>query len=265
MKFLKSMLLIFNFKSIIVILLAMASTYACILFDYKANFPLTLVGIAVVFPIVFSISGAYKRREDALKLYGTIKAHGRALYFASRDWVPDEDDKYQEKLKELLKEFLVGLRDFFQAENESDRDVKEKNIYKTFTKLSLFIKQYRDRGLPSGEVSRSNQFLSKMIDAFESIKHIYQYRTPITLRSYSKVFVVLVPIVYGPYFAYMGKDIAMWLSMVMPILFSIVLVSLDNIQDHLENPFDQVGEDDVKINAEKFVENLEYYKDLPAV
>jgi hypothetical protein len=41
-----------------------------------------------------------------------------------------------------------------------------------------------------------------------------------------------------------------------PILFSIVLVSLDSIQDALENPFDQVGEDDILINAEKFVERL---------
>ena len=43
----------------------------------------------------------------------------------------------------------------------------------------------------------------------------------------------------------------------MPILFSVVLVSLENIQDHLENPFDQIGEDDIVINAEKFVERLE--------
>jgi predicted membrane chloride channel (bestrophin family) len=265
MKFFKSLILIFNLKSLIVIILAGASTWACIHFEYKANFPLTLVGIAVVFPIVFSISGAYKRREDALKMYGTIKAHGRGLYYASRDWVPDADDKYQEKLKNLLEEFFVGLRDYFQTVNKDERISKEKNIYSIFTKLSLFIKQYRDRGLPSGEVSRSNQFLSKMIDAFESIKHIYQYRTPITLRSYSKIFVVLVPIVYGPYFAHISENITMSLAMIMPILFSIVLVSLDNIQDHLENPFDQVGEDDVKINAEKFVNNLEFSKDLPVI
>ena len=42
----------------------------------------------------------------------------------------------------------------------------------------------------------------------------------------------------------------------MPVLFSLVLVSLDNIQDHLENPFDQVGQDDVLINSEKFVDRL---------
>ena len=43
---------------------------------------------------------------------------------------------------------------------------------------------------------------------------------------------------------------------VMPILFSVILVSLDNIQNHLENPFDQLGEDDVVINAEKLVASL---------
>lgn len=39
-------------------------------------------------------------------------------------------------------------------------------------------------------------------------------------------------------------------------LFALVLVSLDKIQEHLENPFDQVGQDDVMINAEKFMDRL---------
>jgi hypothetical protein len=47
------------------------------------------------------------------------------------------------------------------------------------------------------------------------------------------------------------------LAYIMPVLLSVILVSLDNIQDHLENPFDQIGEDDVTINAEKFVNRLE--------
>jgi len=47
------------------------------------------------------------------------------------------------------------------------------------------------------------------------------------------------------------------LAYVMPVLFTTILVSLDNIQEHLENPFDQIGEDDIVINAEKFVERPE--------
>ena len=34
----------------------------------------------------------------------------------------------------------------------------------------------------------------------------------------------------------------------MPILYSFILVSLDNIQDHLEHPFDEIGEDDIRID-----------------
>jgi len=133
----------------------------------------------------------------------------------------------------------------------------EKAVYKNFSKLSHFIKGLRDKGLASGEVSRCNQYLSKMLIAFESVKHIYQYRTPRTLRAYSDIFIVALPILYGPYFAGISGDYAKGLAYVMPILLSVILVSLDNIQDHLENPFDQIGDDDVMINAEKFVSRLD--------
>ena len=43
----------------------------------------------------------------------------------------------------------------------------------------------------------------------------------------------------------------------MPILFTVILVSPDNSREHLENPFDQFGQDDVVINAERFAERLE--------
>jgi hypothetical protein len=39
----------------------------------------------------------------------------------------------------------------------------------------------------------------------------------------------------------------------MPILYSFILVSLDNIQDHLEHPFDELGEDDIRLEVSDFV------------
>lgn len=137
------------------------------------------------------------------------------------------------------------------------RGPKRRKVYACFSKLSLYIKSLRKKGLASGEASRCNQFLSKMVVAFENIKHIYQYRTPRTLRAYSRVFITILPILYGPYFAAIGKDYSVtWLTYVMPVLLTVVLTSLDNIQEHLENPFDQIGEDDVVINVEKFVSRL---------
>ena len=111
--------------------------------------------------------------------------------------------------------------------------------------------------MPSGEASRSNQFLSKMMISFERIKHIYQYRTPRTLRTYSDIFIIALPIIYGPHFAHSVTSYSYGLQYAVPIMFSVILVALDNIQSHLENPFDQQGEDDVHINVEKFIRNLD--------
>ncbi len=213
------------------------------------------MGTTVVFPIVFSIGGAYKRREAALDDYGSIKAHGRAIYFATRDWIEDTDPALQHRLVEILGDLLDACRTLFTGK-QSEIDDNEHAVYDAFSELSLFINGLRARGLPSGEASRCNQFESKMMIAFESIKHIVQYRTPMTLRAYSKVFIVAIPVLYGPYFAAQALEYSPELAYVMPVLLSVVLVSLDNIQEHLEDPFDQVGEDDVIINVEKFVDRL---------
>jgi hypothetical protein len=102
----------------------------------------------------------------------------------------------------------------------------------------------------SGEISRVSQYVSKMVIAFDNMKIIHNYRTPVTLRAYSKVFIYIFPIIYGPYFASTFADYSAQLEYVMPILYSFILVSLDNIQDHLENPFDDVGEDDIRIDTD---------------
>lgn len=133
----------------------------------------------------------------------------------------------------------------------------EETVYGYFSELSLFIRnELRQAGMAYGEVSRCNQYLSKMVLAFEQVKHVYQYRTPRTLRAFSDFFITVLPPLYGPYFVYLANDYSSGLVYVMPILFAVILVSLGNIQSHLENPFDQVGQDDVMINAEKFADRL---------
>ena len=257
MKRFGQILIIFNLKTFIVTALAVGSTYVCRRFGFTADFPMTLIATAVVFPIVFSIGGAYKRRENALMKYSSIKAHGRAIYFASRDWLENTDTGTLDKIKVLLGDLLVACRTLFSQPVE-DMPSNEERVYSLFSRISAFIKEdLRGKGLGSGEVSRCNQFLSKMLIAFEDVKHIYQYRTPRTLSTFSDFFVTVLPIVYGPYFAAISKDYSSGLAYVMPVLFTAILVCLDNIQEHLENPFDQIGEDDIVINAEKFIERLE--------
>lgn len=243
---------VIDMRSLLVSGLAVLSTWYCLKYGITGNFPLTLIATAIVFPIVFAIGHAFKRREKALDDYGIIKAHGRAIYFAARDWLPDRDEDRLRRIEEVLGHLLTGCRDMFKSPL-SEMAIHEKQVYSAFSELSVFVKRMRNEGLASGECSRCNQYISKMIVSFEQIKHIYQYRTPRTLNAFSNFFIVVLPILYGPYFAHEAANYSLALVYVMPVLFSIILVGLANIQDHLEDPFDQIGEDDVAINAEKFV------------
>jgi hypothetical protein len=224
-------------------------------YNITADLPQTVIGIAIVFPIVFSISSAYTRRESALKEYSLLKAHSRSIYLSSRDWFEDDNPEQLAEIKAILESLLISIRTLLAAKNKKLPE-NEPVVYENFSKLSLFIKKMRIRGMSPGELSRANQYLSKMLDSFETLKHIYEYRTPVTLRAYSRIFIFVIPILYAPQFAFIGRNIAVELTMITPFLMSIVLAGLDNIQDDLEKPFDQIGTDDIYINAEKLVHYL---------
>lgn len=246
---------IIDMRSLLVSGLAVLSTWYCIRHDITGNFPLTLIATAIVFPIVFAIGHAFKRREKALDDYGIIKAHGRALYFAARDWMPERDPALLREIEATLGELLVAIRDMLKSP-AAEMEPHERRAYGAFSQLSQFVKTLRNAGLSSGECSRCNQFISKMAVSFEQIKHISQYRTPRTLNAFSDFFILVLPVLYGPFFAHEAENYTLAAVYAMPILFSIILVGLANIQEHLEDPFDQIGEDDIDINAQKFVSLL---------
>lgn len=255
-KLLRSLKLIINYKTFILTGLAVLSSYLCFHFGLTAKFPDMLIGVAIVFPVVFSIGSAYTRRETALQRFSDFKGHAIALYYASRDWSAGKDHDLSTRAKNLVLEMLFTMKEMFKSKDQAVWDKDEKKIYELFSKVSNLTMEFRQHGVQSGEISRVSQYVSKMIIAFDSMRIIHRYRTPITLRAYSKVFIYSFPVIYGPYFASTFHDFSAQLEYVMPILYSFILVSLDNIQDQLENPFDEVGEDDIVIEAEETAQYL---------
>jgi predicted membrane chloride channel (bestrophin family) len=250
MKIFRSISQIINYKTFIITFLSVVSTYTCYKFGLIARFPDQLVGVAVVFPVVFSIGSAYTRRETALQRWADFRGHAISIYYAMRDWTTQRDNDLPDRARVLLTTIMQSLQELLKCD-QKDWIKKEPEFYKYFSKLSGMTMELRNYGVQSGEISRVSQYVSKMVVAFDNLKIIFQYRTPITLRAYSKVFIYVFPIIYGPYFASTVNDYSASLEYVMPVLYSFILVSLDNIQDHLENPFDQVGEDDIHIDADE--------------
>ena len=244
----KSLRLIINYKTFIITSLSIISSYICFHMGFTAKFPDMLVGVAIVFPVVFSIGAAYTRRETALQRLSDFKGHAIVIFYAVRDWTSNKENNLPERIRTLIGQMFQQMKFMYQTKAYPNWHENEKKMYSMFSELSLLTMELRNYGVQSGEISRVSQYVSKMIIAFDNMKIIHHYRTPITLRSYSKFFIYVFPVIYGPYFASTFHDYSAHLEYVMPILYSFILVSLDNIQDHLENPFDDVGEDDVQID-----------------
>lgn len=256
-KVLRSFFLIINYKTIVVTVLSVISTYVCYRLGLTAKFPDMLVGVAIVFPVVFSIGSAYNRRETALQRFSDFKGHALVMYYAMRDWPTNKENTLAQEVREITTSIMVLIRTMFTSNHRGDWEENEKKIFAHFSRMSQMAMEMREYGTQSSEISRANQYLSKMIIAFDNLKVIHTYRTPVTLRAYSKVFIYIFPIIYGPYFASTFHDFSAHLEYVMPVLYSFILVSLDNIQDHLEHPFDEVGEDDIRIDEKELIAHME--------
>jgi predicted membrane chloride channel (bestrophin family) len=256
MKIIRSFFLIINLRTLFAISLSVVSVWLCLKFGIKAEFPLYLISIAIVFPIVFSIDSAYKRREHALQFYADLKGHAMSLYFAVRDWVDPKGHQEAAWVKAELETIFREMSALFMKPPAEAKKI-ETDVFHRLSGLSRRVLAYKQLGMEGGEVSRLHQYVSKMLVSYNIVRNVFFYRTPITLRAYSKIFIYFFPVLYGPYAASTYNDYTHGIAYFFAVLYSIILVSLDNLQEHLENPFDQVGEDDIDFEVDALVKAME--------
>lgn len=246
---------IVDLHTITVSVLAVISTFVANRFDLAAEMPTTIISIAVIFPIVFSINAAYTRREEALLYLSSFRSHLAGIFYGHRDWLPGAD-AHAERGRERVRSTLAELEAYLADSASGSRNSAER-LYAEFSLMSSSLEELREGGLSGSEVSRLNQYLRGLIHDFERIRNITAYRTPVPLRAYSHVFLNSFPIVFGPYFAWLGASYYPVVGYAVAFLYAVVLVSLDNIQEQLENPFDSVGADDIRLDeAERFAATL---------
>jgi len=144
---------------------------------------------------------------------------------------------------------LLGtIKDYFLSAPERERE-KFNLVYKEFSEISLSHERLRRADVPANEISRVNQYLRAIIIDFEKMRNIFLYRTPVSLRAYSQIFLNIFPILYAPYFASLCNKSYEIVGYGVAVVYSIVLVSLDNIQEDLESPYDEIGADDVNLDV----------------
>lgn len=91
-------------------------------------------------------------------------------------------------------------------------------------------------------------------ESIESLNGIKMHGTPVSLRAYLLLSLYFLPFIFTPNLVYNLHDDPRWLIYVLNTVNGFVLISLYNLQDLLEDPFDQMGLDDIKLNEFQFAE-----------
>lgn len=96
------------------------------------------------------------------------------------------------------------------------------------------------------------RFMNDLHEAIDNLYAIHIHRTPISLKAYCKAFIYIFPVIYTPTIIYsIGLDKHPAIVYFVVVLTEFILISLYNIQDHLEYPFDNKGLDDIKLESFK--------------
>jgi len=235
-------LAIINYKTLLAVSISIITLIVCYNYNINYNIDLTLISIAIVFPLVFSIRSSFRRREKALEHLSEFRSAIKTIEYLFSTSIVITDEKKNE-IFNILVEISNKVIDHL-----GDSDYDTKDLDEVTNKVHLFIKENNDT-LGKGLKDKVIRFMKDLHEAIENLHAIHIHRTPISLKSYCLIFIYIFPLIYTPTIINkIGIDTTIWITYFVVVLSEFILISLYNIQDHLEYPFDQQGLDDINLD-----------------
>jgi hypothetical protein len=219
--------------------------------------------------IATAIGMAFTRREEALVMIADLRSSAHHLYIAHAlwDWNEDggragcKDFDFLEHCDAVLAQ-LVGIGDELSrfltlpttsrsrhrmtkaGRKEAARTVEvaygllESMLTQRMTRLSIYAERIKTVGLPAGEVSRLRQYERYLQASIERLRMYKMYRTPQALRSFARIFTLLLPPFFAPKFAQVAIDVhSFGMGLALGLITTVVITALFETLEVLEDPF----------------------------
>ena len=246
-----------NFRTLISVIISLIATWIAYKYNLSFNLDLTLISIAVVFPLVFTLGSAFQRREKALEHLGRAKGSLAAIKYIF------SVSKVSEAEKKKIGDHVIKVKSELIKYLYSDSNDKE-TLNTTINEIKVFID--RNRELLGRSISvRVYRLMRDVIMGVENSISIKLHRTPQTIRAYCELFIYIFPFYYAPTLifnlgnaalgfeigsTYGGSEVfdTTFIVYALNVIISFILISLFNVQEQIENPFDGDGMDDIQLD-----------------
>lgn len=230
-----------RFETFLILIVSVGSCFLTIHYELNVRSNMMLFGLIISFPLVFSIQSAYKRRERALEYLGDLKAGLTAVAETFR-----MAKKLSESNRIAANNLLIHAFDEFVTYLKTGVS-NPKTVYENFTHITSFALIHKDE-MSSKILLRITKYMKYVYTSTAYLTSIKTHRTIIGVRVLSYIFITMFPAVQASFLLYtFGSYLPDSIIYVISIVTSITLSALLLIQKQLEDPFDQDGLDDIKL------------------
>jgi hypothetical protein len=242
----KKYIVILNFRTLVALVIAIATLWISYILKFSYNIDLTLLSIAIIFPLVFNIRGSFKRRERALEYLSRFRSALLTLNYYFND-CPKLTEADKNEITNILLEISNELRVHLAKSDYDTKDIDER-VQRVFNFITA-----KNKSIPARYRVRIFRFLNDLHESIENLHAIHVHRTIISLKAYCEYSIYIFPLIYAPTIIYhVGMDTSKWIAFFTVLFTEFILISLFNIQDQMEYPFDKLGMDDIKLETFKF-------------
>ena len=231
----------FNVRTFLAVIISQIAAFLAIRYQIKFNLNLMLFGLAVAFPVHFSIQAAFKRREKALEYFSAFKGGLMTLYYS----VQLATDLTSEKKLEGTN-VMKGISDQLTHQLET-REESHELIQRKLNEMSAFIETNQE-DLSKRNAVKMVRYLGNVSEATVYLVSLVKHRTMAGMRFYSTFFILLFPFIQAPILMHRLEDIVPeWTIYIFICLTTLILVTLNNFQKMIEYPFDPGGMDNIRM------------------
>lgn len=234
-----------NFRMVLIVIETLVIYFFYDKFDFSLHIDFTILSIAIVFPLVFSITSAYQKRQESIGEFNSFRNKIIELSNLVRA-VDDIGNKHYSAFFSDLLNLQRKVVDHLTDNSESKMEGIRKQRKEIFYTLEGYKKHYNER-----EKDSIIRVKNELFECVEKLNTLKVHATPISLRMYCLVFIYLSPLVYNSHIL-ASFDKSNFLELGVSLFFSVIIgfifMALYNIQEYIEDPFDQQGLDDLKFD-----------------
>ena len=234
---------ILNYRTLLVIVISIITIYLAYKFDINFSIDLTPISIAIIFPLVFSIRGSFRRREKALEHLSQFRSALKTIHSLIKS-NKDLSDEFKEDFLKIIVDISKAVISHLQKNDSATKDLDP-----AINRVYDFMAN-KDELISRSLMEKVFRYMNDLHESIENLMAIHIHRTPISLKAYCIVFIYIFPLIYTPtIISDIGLDKPQWITYFIVLTSEFILISLYNIQDHMEYPFDDVGLDDIKLDG----------------